>query len=119
MAARRKRASRALLRPRADNAAVPVPLEAPRLLRKAVIDFSLLSLPIDVRRALADAFWNHFGVRDASQISTHWSNIKVFARFTSQHPAFRTLAGIDDDLLSRYVEWLNAQRRTNGQPWAK
>jgi hypothetical protein len=119
MAARRKRASRVLLTPRADNAAVPVHLEAPRLLRKAVIDFSSLSLPIDVRRALADAFWNHFGVRDASQISTHWSNIKVFTRFTSQHPAFRTLADINGDLLSRYVEWLNAQRRTNGQPWAK
>ncbi|MGH8207141.1 MAG: hypothetical protein ACRETK_10220, partial [Steroidobacteraceae bacterium] len=92
-------------------------VEAPRRILRTVVDFSSLALPADVRHALADAFWNHFGARCPVQIVLHWSYIKIFARFATQTSALQSLADIHHDLLVRYIEWLNAQRRSDGQPW--
>ena len=83
------------------------------------MDFSSLSLPADVRLALAEAFWQHFGVLAKQALFVHWSNVKTFVRFADESAAVVSLADLNGDLLVRYVEWLNGQRRSNGQPWTK
>jgi hypothetical protein len=94
-------------------------VEGPRQLRRTVIDFSALGLPADVSRALADAFWHHFAVRPPKTALTHWTLIRVFARFVAETGALRTLADLDGRLLSQYIEWLNRQCRPTGSPWTK
>jgi hypothetical protein len=42
--------------------------ELARQVRNTRIDFASLGLPADVTHALADAFWQHFGVRDARSV---------------------------------------------------
>ena len=65
------------------------------------------------RRALADAFWHHFGVRSARQIRDGLGATKVFVRFIAEcGVARRASSDVHHGLLVRYVEWLNAQRRT-------
>ena len=118
-AARRKRMNRALSKPQSPAAALPEPVDGPRQLRQTVIDFSAQPLPPDVRVALADAFWNHFGGRPDNQILTLWANVKVFVRFAAESASIHSLTDIDYALLARYVEWLNAQRRPSGAPWTK
>jgi len=103
--------------PRAGS--IPERSDAPRRVRRCVIDFSSLPLPVDVRLALADAFWNHFGARPHLQILTLWTNVRVFVRFAMECGLLRSLADVHYGLLVRYVEWLNAQRRGNGQCWTK
>lgn len=97
----------------------PARYDSPRLVRNTVVDFSSLSLPEHVRLALAEAFWEHFGIKTESVIHTHWSNVKTFARFVSDSSALVGLDGVNRDLLVRYIEWLNAQCRPSGQPWTK
>ncbi len=94
-------------------------IDAPRRMRRGVIDFSSLPLPMDVRLALADAFWNHLGGRSDQQVMTLWAQLRVFVRFAAECGLPQSLADVDSELLARYVEWLNAQRRRNGQPWSK
>ena len=43
----------------------PVRHDAPRLIRKTVVDFSSLNLPEDARAAIAQAFWAHVGARSS------------------------------------------------------
>ena len=119
MVARRERMSRVLPRrtPRARR--IPECIDAPRRVRRTVIDFSALPLPRDVRVALADAFWNHFGVRSPQQIMTLWAHIKVFVRFVVESAPLHSLADVHRGLLVRFIEWLNIQRRANGEPWSK
>ena len=93
--------------------------DAPRRVRSTVIDFSSLSLPEDVRLALAEAFWSHIGVQVERGIHTHWFNIKTFDRFARETRMLGGLATVNHHLLARYVEWLNAQCRPDGQPWSK
>lgn len=119
MTARRRRMSRSL--PRSPDL-IGVPhehIDAPRQMRQTTIDFSTLSLPPDVRVALADAFWNHFGGRSHNQVLTLWAHIKVFSRFAEESAAISSLADFHHGLLVRYIEWLNARCRRNGQPWTK
>ncbi len=116
--ARRGRMSRRFLKASSASHTSVARIDAPRRIRNTLIDFSSLALPADVRRALADAFWNHFGVRRAGQVLLHWAYIKVFVRFAAESHALENLADIRDELLIRYIEWLNAQRRSNGQPWS-
>src|SRR6185437_2636013 len=113
MRTREARISRVLPTPRAVRPGERV--DAPRRIRRCVIDFSALPLPADVRLALADAFWSHFGARSHQQIVTLWAHVRVFARFAVQSGLPRSLADIADPLLVRYIEWLNVQRRSNGQ----
>jgi hypothetical protein len=94
-------------------------IDAPRQVRQTTIDFSTLPVPPEVRIALADAFWNHFGGRSHNQILTWWAHIKVFSRFAEESAAISNLADFHHALLVRYIEWLNGQRRQNGQPWTK
>ena len=94
-------------------------IDAARRLRRCTLDFSSLSLPQDVRDALADAFWNHFGPRSHLQVMMHWSNVKVFVRFARESGLPRSLGDVDYGLLVRYIEWLNAQRRASGAGWSK
>ena len=93
--------------------------DAPRRIRRTVMDFSSLSLPADVRTALAEAFWLHFGVLAERALYLHWWNVRTFVRFAEESAAVHSLADLNGDLLVRYVEWLNGQRRANGQPWGK
>lgn len=93
--------------------------DAPRQVRRTVIDFSLLQLPEDVQLALADAFWSHIGVRSVRCILTQWAHLKTFGRFVAESRSLKGLADVRRELLVRYVEWLNAQRRSNGEPWTK
>lgn len=97
----------------------PSRYDAPRRIHNTVMDFSALSLPADVRLALAEAFWQHFGVLAKRCLHPHWSNVKTFARFADESASVTDLADLNSDLLVRYVEWLNTQCRPSGQPWAK
>jgi hypothetical protein len=96
-----------------------LPLDGPRQLRQTLIDFCSLGLPADVAQALADAFWHHFGGRPHRTILTHWTHLKMFARFVTESAALRALPELDGRLLGRYVEWLNRQCRPSGSPWSK
>lgn len=105
--------------PSATDFAQPVRFDAPRIVRKTVIDFSSLDLPEDVRLALAEAFWNHSGVHSERSIHTHWFYLKTFDRFVRETRAVCGLADVHGAMLVRYVEWLNAQCRPDGTPWTK
>lgn len=94
-------------------------VDAPRRIRHTLIDFSSLPLPRDVRCALADAFWSHFGCRSTQQIITLWAQLRVFVRFAVKSASVGRLSDVDDDLIARYVDWLNRQRRANGKPWTQ
>jgi hypothetical protein len=85
----------------------------------AVVDFGALALPDDVRRALADAFWNHYGIRAPHSMQHAWYLLKIFGRFVAETGAVRSLDDLCGELLARYVEWLNTQRAANGVPWSK
>ena len=113
-------------RPLADKASgvvsktlQPPRYDTPRRIRDTVIDFSALSLPADVRPALAEAFWQHFSVGAERTLYMHWFHVKIFCRFVDETAAVVSLADLHGDLLMRYVEWLNSRRRSNGRPWAK
>jgi len=97
----------------------PAAVELARQVRSTRIDFASLGLPTDVTHALADAFWHHFGVRDARSVLVLWANLKVFGQFALDTAALTSLADVHRGLLARYVEWLGARRRANGQPWTK
>lgn len=99
--------------------AQPMRFDAPRLVRKTVVDFSSLSLPEDVRLSLAEAFWSHWDVREQHWIHTRWLSIKTFDRFARESGAIGCLADLRRDLLLRYAEWLNKQCRADARPWAK
>ena len=119
MPAQRARMNRLLPRATSRAATRAERLDAPRCVRRTVIDFSSLPLPADVKLALADAFWNHFGARSPQQILTRWANVRVFIRFAVSCASLQSVADIHNDLLMRYVEWLNALCRANGEPWTK
>jgi hypothetical protein len=93
--------------------------DAPRRVRNTLVDFTSLCLPEDVRLALAEAFWSHVGIQSERCIHTHWFHIKTFDRFACESRALAGLADLHRDLLVRYVDWLNAQRRPSGELWAK
>ncbi|MEJ8859513.1 hypothetical protein WKW79_33460 [Variovorax robiniae] len=88
-------------------------------MRNTVVDFTSLSLPEDVRLALAEAFWSHVGIQSERCIHTHWFHIKTFDRFVRETEAVAALAEMHGGMLLRYVEWLNAQSRPDGKPWSK
>ena len=121
MAARRRPMSREFASSAdvVDVGASSTRYEAPRLVRRTVVDFGSLGLPADVRRALAEAFWCHFGVMAERCIHMRWHYVKVFDRFARESGAITSLADVHGDMLLRYVEWLNAQCRSDGQPWTK
>ena len=86
MAARRRPMSREFASSAdvVDVGASSTRYEAPRLVRRTVVDFGWLGLPADVRRALAEAFWCHFGVMAERCIPMRWHYIKVFDRFARE-----------------------------------
>ena len=93
-------------------------IDAPRVVRRTVIDFSSLGLPEDVRLALALAFWSHHGARSPRSIKSCWTSMLTFNRFATESGAIESLADLDRRMLLRYGEWLNAQQRVDGAPWA-
>ena len=93
--------------------------DAPRLVCRTLVDFSALDLPEDVRLALAEAFWGHFGIRSERSICSLWFDIKTFARFARESGALSGVADLHRHLLVRYIEWLNGQCRADGRPWTK
>ena len=93
--------------------------DAPRLVCRTLVDFSALALPEDVRLALAEAFWGHFGIRSERSICSLWFDIKTFARFARESGAIAGIGDLHRDLLVRYIEWLNGQCRADGRPWTK
>lgn len=102
-----------------SDAAHTSPFDAPRTVRKTVIDFASLDLPMDVRLVLAEAFWSHIGVQREGSILTNWFHLKTFDRFVRETRVVRGLADVNGDMVARYVEWLNAQCRPDGTPWTK
>ena len=62
----------------------PVRHDAPRMVRSTVVDFTSLHLRGEVRLALAEAFWAHFGIQSERNIHTHWFHIKTFDRFARE-----------------------------------
>jgi len=94
-------------------------VELAREVRSTRIDFAGLGLPADVTHALADAFWNHYGVRETRSVLVLWAHLKTFGEFAADTTAVASLADVDRRFLARYVEWLGARRRANGQPWRK
>ena len=104
---------------RATEASQPARYDMPRMVRRTVVDFSALELPEDVRLALAEAFWCHFGVQAERCIHTRWYYLKTFDRFARESGAVGSTAALNRELLLRYIEWLNAQRRLAGQGWTK
>lgn len=103
----------------ASDAAQLFRYDAPRQVRDTVIDFTSLGLPEDVGLALAEAFWSHVGIFSECYIHTQWRHIKTFAQFARESGALGRLADLHRALLLRYIEWLNARRRSGGEPWAK
>lgn len=96
----------------------PVRHDAPRLIRKTVVDFSSLNLPEDARAAIAQAFWAHVGARSSRGIISYWNSMLVFERFAAESGAVRSVADLNRTTVVRYIEWLNMQRRPDGEPWA-
>jgi hypothetical protein len=94
----------------------PTRFDAPRLVRRTVVEFRALSLPEDVRLALAEAFWAHFGIRSERSIHTHWFNIKTFDQFASESGAIGGLADLHCGLLVRYVECDEGPQDQTGSP---
>ena len=84
-----------------------------------VVDFSTLGMPGDVTDALAEAFWSQVGVRSEASLRFYWNNLRTFGRFVTETHAVGSLRDVGSSLLLRYVEWLNKQRRADGEPWAK
>lgn len=102
----------------AEHQGVPSPrFDTPRLVRKTLVDFSSLSLPDDVRQALAQAFWSHVGVRSDRSIRTQWTSILTFNRFATESGAIASLPDLGRVILVRYIEWLKLQRCADGRPW--
>ena len=92
---------------------------APRRVGSTLIDFSTLRLPAPVRRALAEAYWNHAIVRSVHCMRGYWHYLKTFARFAAETRSVRGLSDLDSLLLVRYVEWLNRQVASDGKPWSR
>lgn len=122
MALRRQPMQRIFNRPDAGAGARrvgSVHVDLARQVCNTLIDFAHLKLPADVSHALADAFWNHIGIRDDRCILVWWANLKVFGHFAAETAALKSLADVNRALLVRYVEWLNARQRASGQSWTK
>jgi hypothetical protein len=103
----------------AADSAAPLRVDQARQVRNTLIDFATLKLAADVSYALADAFWNHFGVRDDRCILVMWANLKVFSRFAAESGALQSVADLNRTLLARYVEWLNTRQCASGKSWTK
>ena len=58
-------------------------IDAPRVVRRTVIDFSSLGLSEDVRLALALAFWGHLGARTPRSIKSCWTWALTFNHFAT------------------------------------
>jgi hypothetical protein len=95
------------------------PVDTPRKVGETIIDFRALALPHDVRLALADAFWNHFGGRLPVSICYAWARVKLFGRFVVETGDVHSVADLNGHLLITYVEWLGRQRSEIGVPWSK
>ena len=122
MGARRQPMSRTLPGKTAATSAQgmqPTRPDAPRQVRKTVIDFTSLHMPEDVRLVLAEAFWSHYGVQSANTVKAHWFHVMTFDRFVRESHAIKGLADVHRAVLVRYIEWLNVQCRRDGRPWSK
>ncbi len=119
--AQRRAASMARVLPhKADSAAVPRRgPDAPRRVRNTVINFTALALPPDVRLALAEAFWSHFGAHSTASVLTRWYYIKTFDRFAQESHIIGSVADLNTELLARLIEWLNRQTSASGKPWGR
>lgn len=95
------------------------PTELARNSRFPAVDFSSLKLPDSVCHVLAEAFWNQVDVKCDRTVYGYWFNLRVFARFVAETHAVQGPADVRSELLARYIEWLNAQRGQDGEPWSK
>jgi hypothetical protein len=96
-----------------------VPIDAPRQLRRMVVDFSSLHLPAALSCALAEAFWNQVSVRADPTVRTYWHHMRIFGRFVAETQVVSSMSDVGTTLLVRYIEWLNKQRSQEGKPWSK
>jgi hypothetical protein len=114
----RSRQKKVLTRRAVPTTLVP-PLDRPRRYRDTVLDFRTLHLPRDVAAVISDAFWHRLGAGRVQTIFDHWARIRFFGRFNEETRAVRHLADLKEDILLRYVEWLNAQQTARGAPLGK
>jgi len=117
MKTRRRRIDRVLSRTVDERDSKAAPPDGSRRLGSTLVDISVLGLPPDVSRALADAFWNQVGMRSEPTLRGYWQNVRTFARFVAETRAVSSLNDIDSVMLVRYIEWLNRQIGHNGTPW--
>jgi hypothetical protein len=116
MTTRSRRIDRVLSRTVDRHDSETAPPDGPRRLGPTLVDVSRLGLPADVSRALADAFWNHVGVRSEPTVRGYWRNLRTFARFVAETRAVSSLGDIDSVMVTRYLEWLNRQIGHKGTP---
>lgn len=90
--------------------------DSPRKIRRTIIDFRSFHLCENLRVALADAFWGHYGVRSADSIKSAWSAIQTFDIFVEASGLNLDIPDVDSALLTRYIEWLNKRCRLDGKP---
>ena len=121
MLAQRPHINRVLSRdvPRGKDDLKGIQTEQSRNSRFPAVDFSSLQLPASVCQVLAEAFWNQVDVKCDRTVHGYWFNLRVFARFVAETHTVQGLADVRSELLVRYIEWLNAQRGQDGEPWSK
>ena len=115
--ARRGRVNRVLPRTPGDVPAGRrhIPIDAPHKVAKTVIDFRTLTVPQDVRLALADAFWNHVGARTPKAICYAWRCLRVFGRFVGETAAGPNWLELFDNRRRRHTA--KCRRSTTGIEW--
>lgn len=120
MNGRRPRITRTLTRATRAAATIglgPTDIEAPRKAGGTLVDFSRLALPLPVRQAFAEAFWNQERVCAEQTMHTYWHSLKSFGRFAVETGAIRSISDLNSMMIVRYIEWLNRQVRPDGSPW--
>jgi hypothetical protein len=117
----RQRIKRVFLHPASDAKTRANQVRSDRSYRRlrASIDFSSLDLPQDLKALLSEAFWSQAPARSPRTLYSYWHRLRLFACFAAQTRALSCLADLRREVFVRYVEWLNTQRRSDGQPWSK
>jgi len=95
----------------------PPRLPPPRKIGGKLIDFSKLSLPVEIQRAFGEAFWSLARGLATATMHGYWHSVTTFGRFVREIGTVSTLRDLDSAVLRRYIEWLHKQVRPDGALW--